>query len=689
MIWILDRQRQVAAVLDNRAQGLCPFFDDGFVERVDGLMTFEFSIPLDHADAAHVAEEAYVAIADSDGTMRLLRIKTADEVTDSRGQRVKRVSAENAALELLYSVIGPANWPSVTPETALTSILTGTRWSPGIVESGTVRHLAWGWHMTRLGAVRELVKLWGVEPRYRIELGTGGITGQFVDLLIRRGEDRGKLFSYSKDTKAITRTIDTSELYTSMVGLGSADRDGRALTFAGVAWARASGHPADKPLGQDWVGDDDARSLWGLPHGADTIHLTGTHQDPDQANAAQLLADTWDVLQRAKRPKITYSIDVALLDQLPRQSPLEEAPEHEAVGLGDDVTVTDFTFDPPLAVEARVIEMSLSMSEPSKNRVKLGDFRTLVVDSVDPRAIERRVYAGEGLYKRDTVSGTVTIATFDSLHPQRADFRCDGSHDQVEIQQAIDSLAGGGGTVLLLDGNYILGENLVLRPGVFVRGQGQSSVMHTNGCSIGPAVGSSSDIRWSDMSVSSGVGLLAAIDIHSCTGGFIDNVHFTGAQTPVRLRATRGDVIIRNCRFTNILHQAVWVDGWHSSAGTFPGSLQITGSVFERCDCGVRLEAARHTRITDCYFRLCGDGAHDVYDAGVHIGAQGLLQTGDITVQGCTFEPAANALYTVYIGGAPPRFRDITVTGNRFVDGGSGAAGGWGRRTFQEGVGWR
>ena len=43
-----------------------------------------------------------------------------------------------------------------------------------------------------------------------------------------------------------------------------------------------------------------------------------------------------------------------------------------------------------------------------------------------------------------TRTATVVVAAADSLHPEQADYVCDGVDDQVEIQAAIDALPNGG-----------------------------------------------------------------------------------------------------------------------------------------------------------------------------------------------------------------------------------------------------
>jgi len=53
-------------------------------------------------------------------------------------------------------------------------------------------------------------------------------------------------------------------------------------------------------------------------------------------------------------------------------------------------------------------------------------------------------------------AATLIVAASDSLHPERADYQCNGVADEVQIQAAIDALPFEGGKVLLLDGNFTL-----------------------------------------------------------------------------------------------------------------------------------------------------------------------------------------------------------------------------------------
>jgi len=56
-------------------------------------------------------------------------------------------------------------------------------------------------------------------------------------------------------------------------------------------------------------------------------------------------------------------------------------------------------------------------------------------------------------------TATFVIAASDSQNKRDADYHCDGTADDVQIQAAIDALPAGGGKVFLLEGTYALTVN--------------------------------------------------------------------------------------------------------------------------------------------------------------------------------------------------------------------------------------
>src|SRR5690606_15395641 len=120
-----------------------------------------------------------------------------------------------------------------------------------------------------------LAEEFGGELRFRAVWQDGQIVARYVDLLQQRGRRTGKRFEYRKDIEGLTREEDTTELVTALIGVGASLDDGSRVNFANVVWSKASGDPADKPAGQDWIGDPEALARWGLPDGR---HLMGVYE---------------------------------------------------------------------------------------------------------------------------------------------------------------------------------------------------------------------------------------------------------------------------------------------------------------------------------------------------------------------------------------------------------------------------
>ena len=81
----------------------------------------------------------------------------------------------------------------------------------------------------------------------------------------------------------------------------------------------------------------------------------------------------------------------------------------------------------------------------------------------------------------------LVVAASDSQDKERADYVCDGISDDIEIQAAIDALPPGGGTVLLLEGTYIIDgvpavspeyrSIIILKDNVSVVGSGFNTIL--------------------------------------------------------------------------------------------------------------------------------------------------------------------------------------------------------------------
>lgn len=364
MIWVFNNKEELVGVLTNDSPAGIPYWDDLHKERLeDGWLTYEFTCPAEGTE--FIEADGYVVIKDLDKKDVVFRIREVSEETRGK-QRVRKVSAENAALELNGRYIRPQTLLGATAEQFLTVILQGTRWQPGFVDFLGTADIKIEDYITVTAGLQMLREKFGGEIEYVCNVDGGKIAGRIINVYKQRGNATGKRFEYSKDLVEVRRTVDMSNVKTALIGLGKPDPKGRRITFANVSWSIANGDPADKPLGQDWVGDEEALERYGK----DGYHLEGVYQNDEIDDPYLLLRLTWDELQKRKNPSVTYEVNVVALERLAGY-------EAEKVRLGDTVTVVDTEFDPPLVLEARVLEIERSYSTPTKDKVVLGNFRDI------------------------------------------------------------------------------------------------------------------------------------------------------------------------------------------------------------------------------------------------------------------------------------------------------------------------
>jgi phage minor structural protein len=367
-LWILNRDEKIETILQNGSNPT--ILDAVHREQVNGENVLEFSVPVNHPKAQFVVEENIVLYQDIDGVWQEFVIK---EIEDEHGEDfVRHAYCEHAYTELNDYIIRDIRPQDRDAEYMLNQILQKTRWSVGHVDGNeTSTHVFY--NKSTLQCIYEVVELFGGELRFRTEFTGSKITGRFVDLFSQRGQFRGKRFVYGKDVTNIKRTVDTSNLCTALIGRGKGEENeegtgyGRKLDFTEVEWSVANGDPVDKPLGQDWVGTEEALKRYGRPDGqGGLIHRERVIEFEDEEDPVKLLERTWEAYQQLSQPIVSYELDVIDLETV-------EGHRHEAVRLGDEVVVIDRKFNPELRLKARVLEIERDLINPESTKVQIGN----------------------------------------------------------------------------------------------------------------------------------------------------------------------------------------------------------------------------------------------------------------------------------------------------------------------------
>lgn len=358
MLYIFDSAEKLIDILPQES-----LFDAKFREVLNGENTFAFTIPVGNE---YVVEGNLVAFRDLDGYWQVFEIK---RLVDLHGDGLTRTAfCEHIFYELLDDIVTDKR-PSGSAIAALSGMLEGTRWQVGIVDDLGAANTS-AYYISALEAVQKVAEAWKGELNWRCVI-SGGVITRYVDLRAMVGTDTGKQFIYSKDILNIEREVDSSSVVTALYGRGKGVETesgayGRRLTFADVV-------AADKPAGQEWIGDDDALSRWGR----NGRHRFDVFVDEEETDPEVLLQKTRDELARRKVPRVTYRLDVVSLEQLTGY-------EHEKVRKGDLVRVIDREFTPELVVSARVIDIERDPLDPAniKNtKVVLGSFAPTIVEA--------------------------------------------------------------------------------------------------------------------------------------------------------------------------------------------------------------------------------------------------------------------------------------------------------------------
>lgn len=195
---------------------------------------------------------------------------------------------------------------------AATAIVDGTDWQLGYVDTNLPNVNTNFYYISRLEALSKLIEATGAEVRFRIEISGNKIIAKRLDLYEQLGTFKGKRFAYGSNLLEIIKEEDTSELYTALVGRGKGEETatggfGRRITFADIAWNKASGKPVDKPLGQEFIELPEMTAYYGYPDGEPR---TGIVEFGDIEEPEQLLKATYERLVEISRPQVQFKAKV-------------------------------------------------------------------------------------------------------------------------------------------------------------------------------------------------------------------------------------------------------------------------------------------------------------------------------------------------------------------------------------------
>ncbi|EOP85961.1 phage minor structural protein [Bacillus cereus HuB4-4] len=276
------------------------------------------------------------------------------------------------------NIIKPQRIESETINTFIDMALVGTKLKRGRTEYAGFHTMTIDAFIDPLKFLTDIASLFELEIQYRVEVVGSHIVGRYVDMVKKRGKEKGKEVELGKDLRGIRRIENSQNICTALVGFVKGEGD-ELITIEGIN----NGIP--------YIIDHDAFQRW---------HEQGQHkfgfyspETEDQDMSPQRLLTLMQIEMRKRaNASVSYEVEAEAIGR-------EFGLSHELVDEGDTIRIKDTGFTPELYLEARVIAGDESFTDPTKDKYIFGDYREIT----DPNAELSRMYNKMLNFYKDTV----------------------------------------------------------------------------------------------------------------------------------------------------------------------------------------------------------------------------------------------------------------------------------------------
>lgn len=360
MYYILDNSLNVVAHLDLNGTAT-PYYNDILIQKIaDNSQkiwsdTFSIQIPYDSNEAEMLAIGNHIlAPSKDDSKWYCYRIYEVAEDLVTEGIHTKKADCYNLAIwDFYHTQIVAKKFVTSLSSDIFQYILQGTSWELSNLSSyfDTPKSLEISEGSTQQ-AVDNVIQSLECEVEAFVEVENGRITRKKISFVDKLGDDDKKTrFEYSKNLLSASRKVSDIELYTKLFVYGGTNSKNERVTIAS-----ANG-------GAPFLINESANDEFN----DGKKYLEGAVTRESILNPAGLLTWGKKQLEFYSKPHYEYTVDIEAFE--------------EDIELGDTINVIDTEFVPELYLEARVIEIQLSQSDESQNKVVIGDFIEVAVET--------------------------------------------------------------------------------------------------------------------------------------------------------------------------------------------------------------------------------------------------------------------------------------------------------------------
>ncbi|WP_347342008.1 phage tail spike protein [Streptococcus suis] len=241
----------------------------------------------------------------------------------------------------------------------------------------------WTGQDTKLARLLSLANKFGAELEFKTYLNDDSSIKSFVVNIYHENDDthhgvgriHAKPLRYGKDFKSLIRTVDNTNIYNAVRPTGKAE-NGDIVTIGGMeAWS-VNNEYGEREFYQQGELLYAPLSMQMFP----SAFTSGTMADQwirkditvDSADKKVIRATAYRELKKHAYPDVSYEVE-GFIDR----------------GIGDTVFVYDDGFVPTLLLRMRVVEQEISSTNPSSNRTRFANFKTL--DNLLPDDLQKRI----------------------------------------------------------------------------------------------------------------------------------------------------------------------------------------------------------------------------------------------------------------------------------------------------------
>lgn len=358
-LFIMDNNKILLKII-NTGHGDVTVYDDTYSsDLLTGAETYTASFKTSYNDQSLFIEGNYIGFY-WQNKFKLMQIKTTESIEYIDDVSVT-IYAEFAGIELYNNYIDTLTSEGPVSK-ILGDVLLDTNYRVGFV-SPILDQESFRIEITEVTSVYTVIQnltstFHNCEWEFNTEI-INSVTGEYAFSVScyasgERGTKRYDRFEANRNSYGMKRQGDITNFCSGIIPVGA-----NGDTITGIKWEKSQGDPMDKPLGQNYLFDEEAHAK--LNNGGKYVLMKYKSAATD---VSSLIWDGYHKLQELNKTQFSYEIPVYMTEE-----------KYETIDVGDTNYVVNNKFNPPIQLESRITKFEISFTDRSKNKVTLANFK--------------------------------------------------------------------------------------------------------------------------------------------------------------------------------------------------------------------------------------------------------------------------------------------------------------------------